>query len=312
MISKAIAAILPLFSIFAPVCSTPFSPDIMVFASLMKDNPYRPNDEAQFSTATLDPKEIHFDDSMRVMSFNVLFDGNEGEHSWKMRQLAVVSMIRFHHADLIGLQEPSNNQLEDIKNALPEFGSFSGIYNPILYRKSRLEFVSSGAFYLSSTPNIPSTGWDAKFPRAVSWVKLKDKKLGQEFFFFNTHFDYHGENARNESAKLLQKKVEQIARGLPYVVSGDFNIFPRLGGESTYQILTETFRDAQISSEYPHHGPTGTWSGFKQAGQPGVKPDCIFVGPTVDVYLHGVLSDTFDGQFPSDHLPVVADLFLCN
>ena len=312
MLSKALAAIFPFFSILAPVCSTSSLSELTVFASLMQENPYRPINKDESSTSTLEPREIHFNNSVRVMSFNILSDGDEGEHAWALRQSAVVSMIRFHHADLIGLQEPSHAQLDDIKKALPEFEVFNGIYNPILLRKSRFEMISSGSFYLSSTPDQPSTGWDAKFPRAVSWVHLKDMKLGQQFLFFNTHFDYHGKNARDESASLLKEKVREIARGLPYVIAGDFNLFPNLEGENTYQILTEIFRDAQNLSEFPHHGPTGTWSGFKEAGQPGIKPDCIFVGPTVSVYLHGVLSDTFDGQFPSDHLPVVADLFLSN
>lgn len=276
----------------------------------MKDNPYRPPDQSASNTSTIEPKEFHFDETIRVMSFNILSDIDQ-EHEWEKRQSAVVSMIRFHHADLIGIQEPSESQVKDLLASLPEFEILPGIFNPIIYRKSRFEYISSGSFYLSHTPNEPSLGWDARFPRATSWVKLKDQKSDREFIFFNTHFDYHGKNARDESAKLLQAKVQEIAKASPFIIAGDFNLFPNLGGEETYQILTSSFRDAQGSSQFPHHGPTGTWSGFKEAGQPGVKPDCIFVGPMIEVYLHGVLSDTFDGEFPSDHLPVVADLLIC-
>lgn len=257
----------------------------------------------------IEQKEVHFEEAMRVMSFNILSDDNS-EHAWEKRKSSVVSMIRFHRADLIGLQEASSEQIHDLVNALPEYGVFQGLYNPILFRKSCFQLVSSGSFYLSLTPNQTSLGWDAKFPRTVCWVKLLDKKRGGEFAFFNTHFDYHGSLARNESVQLLKQKIPQIAGKCPFVIAGDFNLFPDLGGEKTYQLLTSTFFDAQKLAQFPHHGPTGTWSGFKEAGQPGIKPDCIFVGPKVEVYLHGILSDTFDGQFPSDHLPVVADLVI--
>ncbi len=272
----------------------------------MSENPYRPKNDSQ-SDSSVETKEIHFDEAIRVMSFNILSDDNP-DHPWEKRKQSVASMIRFHHADLIGLQEPSSEQLADLDQILHEYESFEGVHNPILFRKSRFQLTASGSFYLSTTPNQPSIGWDAKFPRTVSWVKFLDKKMGHEFFCFNTHLDYHGTAARHEGALLLKQKVAEIATNKPFVITGDFNLFPNLDGEKTHQILTETFSDAIQSAQFPHHGPTGTWSGFKEAGQPGIRPDCIFVSPNVEVYLHGILSDTFDGRFPSDHLPVVADL----
>jgi endonuclease/exonuclease/phosphatase family metal-dependent hydrolase len=309
MLSKLFIAAIPFFSLLAPVCSTPFASNITVFASMMNDNPYRPKDKKVGNTDTIDPEEIAYDETIRVMSFNIRSD-DDPTHAWLDRKTRVASVIRFHHADLIGLQEPCQIQFQDLMKALPEFNSFAGIYNPIFFRKSRFTLKDSGSFFLSPTPDQPSQGWDAKFLRAVSWVKLYDKKRRNEFVFFNTHFDYHGRLARDESALLLTRKVLEIAGNTPYVIAGDFNLFPKLGGGETYELLTRMFSDAQTLAQFPHHGPTGTWSGFKEAGQPGIKPDCIFVGPEIRVYLHGILSDTFDGQFPSDHLPVVADLFL--
>jgi endonuclease/exonuclease/phosphatase family metal-dependent hydrolase len=55
------------------------------------------------------------------------------------------------------------------------------------------------------------------------------------------------------------------------------------------------------------HGPTSSWNAFK-AIEPGRRIDFILVRPPVRVRQHGILSDTFDGRFPSDHLPVLAEL----
>lgn len=261
---------------------------------------------------------------MRVMSFNIRQD-NDPEYSWGVRKGRVISVIRFHRPDLLGLQEPSAEQLEDLRVALSEFSFFrgasleegeTGAHNPIFFRKERFGLLDSGFFYLSQTPHVLSKGWDARFLRGATWVKLLDRGQGKSFYFFNTHFDYHGRKARDQSAYLLREKVAEIARSLPFVVAGDFNLFPDLGGEETYQILTKEapksrpFVDAQKVAKFPHHGPTGTWSGFKEPGQPGVKPDFIFIDARIQVHLHGVLTDTFDGHFPSDHLPVVAEIAL--
>lgn len=312
---------IPLFlpdSLIPPHASS-FSP-LKVTASLKQDAMY--NQKISFSSLfeQKDPEEALVENALRVISFNIRSDDDPG-HAWCHRKQKVASVLRFHHADLIGLQEPSEQQLHDLCTSLTEFEIYGGVclkegaHDPIFFRKSRFQLLHAGYFYLSQTPDFPSTGWDAKYMRATCWVKLLDKRTRKQFYFFNTHFDYHGRVARDESARLLKQKIREIAGRFPFVLTGDFNLFPTLGGEETYQILTDQtgpihLTDAQTISQHPHHGPTGTWSGFKEAGQPGIKPDYIFVGPQIEVYLHGVLADTFDGQFPSDHLPVLADVLL--
>ncbi len=256
----------------------------------------------------------------RLMSFNVcLCDQSD---LWQNRKNHVASMIRFHRVDLAGLQEPSVSQAHELMEFLPDYGWYGvcwgseedkrkGSLDPILYRKSRYELIDASYFFLSELPDSCSMGWDARYPRGTTWVKLRDKQTGGDFYFFNTHFDYHGTQSREKSAALLIKKIEEIVGEEPFIVTGDFNIFPGMRGEITYKILTKDnlLIDAQKNAKYPHHGPTGSWSGFKEAGQPGIKPDYIFVSQNAAVLSHGILSDCFDGSFPSDHLPIVSDIY---
>jgi len=268
---------------------------------------------------------INFEEILRVMSFNIHWDDIDPERDWEMRKEKVSSIIRFHRPDLVGLQEPFKIQLDDLRRFLPEFDQYgvgledgreAGSHDSILFRINRFSLLECGTFFLSPTPDMPSKGWNAKYPRGITWAKLQDMKTHKFFYFFNTHFDYHSRLARDESACLLRDKVQKIAGKAPYIVTGDFNLFPELGGSETYRLLTgsqegipgKPLVDAQKAAIFPHQGPTGTWSGFKEPGQPGIKPDYIFVEPSIRVYQHGILADTFDGQFPSDHLPVVADL----
>jgi endonuclease/exonuclease/phosphatase family metal-dependent hydrolase len=262
------------------------------------------------------------EDIIRVMSFNIHIDCKEdsGYCCWSKRKEYVASMIRFHHMDIIGLQEPTIEQLKDLKELAPEYAQHSSRLekikkyqtDAILYLEERFELLDASYFFLSPTPEKCTKGWKSKFVRGVTWAKFKDKYTDQIFYFFNTHFDYHSSLARNNSAKLLKQKVKEICKNDPFIITGDFNIFPKLGGKTTYKLLTEDnfFLDAQHKSLYPHHGPTGSWSGFKEAGQPGIKPDYIFVDKKISVKSHGILADTFDGKFPSDHMPVVSEIII--
>jgi endonuclease/exonuclease/phosphatase family metal-dependent hydrolase len=257
-------------------------------------------------------------DPLRVMTFNIRYDNPaDGEDGWANRKAKVASMIRFHGADVVGLQEALRNQIADLEAALPQLGWFGagrsaardGEHCAVLYRRDRLEVLAEDTFWLSETPAVAgSRAWDAALPRIVTWGRLKDRRTGAVFHLFNTHFDHRGEAARRESARLLRGKVVEIAgAGGPAVVTGDLNTTP---DSEPYRILTTgegALVDALAASTCPHHGPSGSWNGF-QAIQAGRRIDFILVRPGVHVLHHGILSDTFDGRFPSDHLPVIAEI----
>jgi len=260
-------------------------------------------------------------EALRVMTFNIRYDNpNDGEDGWLNRRAKVGSMIRFHGADVVGLQEALRNQIADLEAALPHFGWFGtgrsaerdGEHCAVLYRRDRLEVLAESTFWLSETPEVAgSRGWDAALPRIVTWGKLRDRRTGAVLHLFNTHFDHVGEAARRESARLLLRKVAEIAGADgPAVLTGDFNTTPE---SEPYRILTTgdgtrgALVDALHASSCPHHGPTSSWNAFK-AIEPGRRIDFILVRPPVGVRQHGILSDTFDGRFPSDHLPALAEV----
>jgi endonuclease/exonuclease/phosphatase family metal-dependent hydrolase len=73
------------------------------------------------------------------------------------------------------------------------------------------------------------------------------------------------------------------------------------------------FKDKETDTRYVsargHHGPDWTFHGFETVvDRPRI--DYIFVSNNVQVERHGVLSDRWNGRYPSDHLPVLAELAL--
>ncbi len=260
--------------------------------------------------------------ALNVMTFNIRFaNPSDGYNFWDNRKELVASMIRYNEADIVGLQEAMRSQLNDLTAMLPGYAWFGvcrtdgstapdpdNEFSAILYNEQRLERLDGATFWLSETPDeVGSKSWDAALPRIVTWAKFRDKQSGEEFFHFNTHFDHVGVTARAESAKLILARIAQIAGNDPVMLTGDFNCELT---DQPYLILTnkedeKSLEDALFASKIPHHGPLSTWSGFSFPGVPGRRIDYIFVNDGVEVLKHAILSDSWSGRFPSDHLPVV-------
>ncbi|MEX0600967.1 MAG: endonuclease/exonuclease/phosphatase family protein [Rhodothermales bacterium] len=260
-------------------------------------------------------RNIEDAEPLRAMTFNIRFDNpDDGPDAWPKRKEMVASMIRFHGADVAGLQEALKGQIDDLQALLPEYnwlgvgradGEEAGEFSPIFYRTDRLEALRHDTFWLSETPEVPgSKSWDAAIERIATWAEFRDRETNERFLAVNTHFDHRGEEARARSAELILERIEMLADDLPVVLTGDFNTVE--SGEP-YRILTGGLADALAASRTPHHGPTSTWSGF-EAVEPDRRIDFIFVNNGMKVMKHAVLSDTWGDRFPSDHLPVLAEI----
>ncbi len=259
------------------------------------------------------------DSTLRVMTFNIRYNNpGDGEHAWPHRKERVASVIRFHEADLVGVQEALNGQIDDLEALLPAYawigvgrddGVAAGEFSPIFYRQDRFEVVEQATFWLSETPEVPgSKSWDAAITRIVTWGRFRDKTTEEVFYLFNTHFDHRGEQARTQSARLLLEKIDALAGEAPVIVTGDFNVVPTT---QAYRVMVTELEDARHRSVTPPHGPDETYFGFTvEAGEEGRRIDYIFVHPDVRVQHYGVLTDHWNGHFPSDHLPVLAEVVL--
>lgn len=267
------------------------------------------------------------DAPIRVVSFNIRYNNpNDGENAWPNRLDRVAGLLRTHRADLVGVQEALQGMLDDLQERLPAFswigvgradGATGGEYSALFYRTDRFALLDQGTFWLSETPEVPgSKSWDAAIERIVTWGQFEDRRTGDVFYYFNTHFDHRGAEARAESARLLRTRIAEIAGDAPVLLTGDFNADP---ASLPYQILTGAaddvpapglhLYDAMHRAAEPHYGPTSTWNGFT-AIEPGRRIDFIFTGEEVRVLRHAILPDAWDGRFPSDHLPVLADVVL--
>jgi len=262
--------------------------------------------------------------TLKLMTFNIRLNlASDGVNTWTNRRELATSMIRFYEPEIFGVQEALVGQIHDLEEALPEYnwigvgrddGQEAGEFMAIYYLKDRFEVQDQATFWLSGTPEKPGLGWDAACMRVVTWVYFKDQKTGKRFYHFNTHLDHQGEIARQESARLLLSKIQAIVGGESVILTGDLNADPtsKPYGIITQGINGEGFKlmDSKQVSQNPHHGPNRTFNGFDlETLKTEAEPmDYIFVQNQIKVLKHATLSDTFDGFFPSDHMPVYVEL----
>lgn len=263
------------------------------------------------------------DSAVNVMSFNIRMDTSvDGANRWSERKDLAANVIKFYDVDLFGAQEVLHHQLTDLMSRLPgygyvgvgrEDGKTKGEYAPIFYKKDRYSVVKSGNFWLAEDMNaIGKKGWDAACERVATWAVFKDNKSGKEFFFLNTHLDHMGKTARHEGASLVLEQVHQLAGNLPVIVTGDFNAVPT---DDPIQVLTDPKDARHLEHTRPlaaiQYGPAWT---FHDYGRIPVEKrewiDYIFIKGNMKVERHGVLTDTFNYLYPSDHCPVLATLVI--
>ena len=249
------------------------------------------------------------------MTFNVRqMDGDDGEHAWPFRKKALVETLRNYRPMLLGTQEIFREQADFILEKLPCYNSFgSGRFgddrdkhNLIFYRREFLSVLEAGDFWLSNTPAVPgSADWGIPRPRLITWglLQLAD---GPKFLALNTHFPYGSgaDQARQQSARLLNRKLLEFDSSLPAIVTGDFNA----GVDSdVYRVLTENLQDARLLA-HRRVGPEGTIHGFGKVEGPRIDWILKRSGGSVD--SAETITGRIDGLFPSDHYPVQVSLSL--
>ena len=253
--------------------------------------------------------------SHNLATFNIRWDNpNDTGNLWKDRLPHVIDLIQFHQIDLLGVQEALQHQLTQMSEGLDyayigvgrDDGKNKGEFSAILYDSKKYKLLDQGTFWLSPTPEKPSKGWDAALNRVSTYGKFVDQK-GTEFYVFNIHYDHIGQQAREESSKLVLAQIEKInTEKLPVIWMGDFNVTPE---NPAYTVITSQpqWKDSRLISDLSY-GPAGTFTGFDWEKLPDGIIDHIFVTGQIQVLRHGILTDNYGKKYPSDHFPVMVEV----
>lgn len=242
---------------------------------------------------------------MLVGSYNIRYK-NDGDsvagNVWNKRCQVICDQVNFMSPDIFGTQEALNVQLNDMLEHLDGYdyigvarddGKTRGEYSAIFYKTDRLRLLDQGNFWLSETPDRPGLGWDAACVRICTWGRFAAQTASNDeaFYFFNLHMDHVGKTARREGAKLIVRKIREIAQGAPVIVTGDFNVDQK---DEIYSIFTESglLKDSYLASRM-RFAENGTFNSYDTNLYTESRIDHVFVSPETKVDSYGVLTNSY-------------------
>lgn len=260
---------------------------------------------------------ITYGQNFSVMTYNLRLDvASDGENVWSQRKDFLVAQIKFYEPDIFGTQEGLPHQLTYINDNLENYsfigqgrdGFNKGEYSAIFYNTNKFELVEHHTFWLSETPHKVSKGWDAAYIRICTYGLFKHKKSKENIWVFNTHLDNQGEEARNNGVILILNTIKGVnTKKYPVLLTGDFNDLPE---SKLIKNLKKSMIDSREVSTTEPFGSFGTFNGFKYCEPVVNRIDYIFISKPqkINVLQYGVLTDSKDMKYPSDHFPVFVKL----
>jgi endonuclease/exonuclease/phosphatase family metal-dependent hydrolase len=245
------------------------------------------------------------DSILRAMSFNVWVGGKTAE-----RNERVLSMVRNYFPDTVGFQEVDSTWYSTLKAGLKDQyayvgegrdGGTKGEANPIFYKKDLFNLIDSGTKWLSDTPNSVSKVPESSLNRIYTYALLERKSDGTRIMIVNTHFDHTSAEAREKQAAVLVKYLKTITE-YPIVLTGDFNC---VSSSSAYaKVISGGVVDSnQVTEKRVNNAAT-----FTNYGSSNKIIDFVFVSPNgIAVTSYQVCNEMINGDFPSDHHPVLIE-----
>lgn len=285
-----------------------------------------------FTVLPLTISETHGSTEFIIYCHNVRYAASRikresKELSWTERKNGVINSIKIEieeYSSLIGLQETSFSQLQDVLQGLNQakpknqnwkyFGSGrsdgkdKGEFSPILYEQSNWKLIKGRTKWLSLTPDKPSKYPGADKKRIVTIGTFMHCQTGKVVNFLNTHLDHKSKEAREYSAKLILNYIKHLPHKFPTFLVGDFN---SIQSDVAYKIISRQMLDSSRVSDNSTGSELDTFSGF------GIKKaysidfiwslNCTDPYSTIVPISHAVIDNYMANGFRfSDHRPILA------
>ena len=249
--------------------------------------------EAPFSVLTQNMKNSDMDDGGTIEERSLRFD----------------KLIAEFQPDVINTQESNNKKwqavyetmLFDVYDRYPAEGELSTRPNTILYRRDRFELQDAGTFYLSDTPDVPSSLPETKHVRMCTWVLLKDRITGDTVMVCNTHIDNSADELRVMQTKILMEQLKDEIAEYPLCVTGDFNANYL---SDIYLAAAEVLNDPHLNKDINFSEYAYTWSSVNKGYQRRV--DFCFHNDLLKPVYYRILTDGYGGVI-SDHYSILTE-----
>lgn len=269
------------------------------------------------------PRKNWADKTLRIGTYNIQYRNPQ----WEEKRLpALERLLAQYDYDVFGSQEPYRTQIDDMMEmdfngrkfgdvydfvgrvVTDKDGDMNNHYNPIFFKKERLELLDWGLEWFTDAPG--KAGFGAYSSRQCCWAHFRDKATGKEFFCLNSHPDHLGVESREQASAILINLVKRISGGLPCFLSGDFNADE---DSRSYKMLLECgFLDDSLLAAYdPINAEYFSMSHYKPMStvkKSGKHIDHVFYTPHASKILSWeLITYSYNDYFGSDHLPIICE-----
>ena len=250
-----------------------------------------------------------------VMSYNVRYLSaiDCAERSWFYRADLVTEIISSEKPDLIGFQEVTTEHKKYLTSHLKGY-DFHIVYRDnsaakeatvIAYRSDRFTLEDEGHFWLSETPSVMSKNWNSERFRDANYVVLTDKSTGKKFAFYNTHLDAKSAEARDKGMGVLLSEMKNTG-SVPVILTGDMNDYEN--SPMYLRAINSGLKDSLKVALTADIGNGTTWNAYSD--KPSQRIDFCFVSDGIDVLSFKINTSLIDGEYPSDHFPIITKIRL--
>ena len=261
----------------------------------------------------------------KIMSFNIrLYTAYDtGDNYWENRKGAIIKMMKEQMPDVVGFQEPRDNQRDYLMASLPDYSflyihaeggvttSQSG-HTVMAYKTSKFTVVKGGRFWLSPTPDTPSLPWSIAEDQSIRtcvWAELKENTTGNIVYFFTTHLPYKAADnaARKLAVALCLSKMQSIAGAdAKIILVGDMNCTHNSTDSRKESLdgLYSWMKDGRDSA--PTTDITGSFNNYNSTNENSIlnQLDHVFVRNLTPLTFKTINSHNYGVAYISDHYPV--------
>ena len=267
------------------------------------------------------PKTDWANEPIRIATYNIQYP----KADWEERCIPTVELIKDYKFDVFGSQEPHLPQIEDMMEHIGDEYAWVGHnifgdnndrnhhFNPIFYRKERVELLDYDTVWLSDKDAV--AGYGAHSARLFTWAKFRDKKTGKIFYHFNGHYDHRGYEARVVASYIVLDMIRKVAKGMPSFVTADYNSDDK---SEAYRVLQSSvlLEDSMLATENAVNKQYQSYTKYRPAEAlpaNGRHIDHLFYTPnSVKINYWELVIKSYNGKYGSDHLPIFVDCIIGN
>ena len=258
---------------------------------------------------------------IRVGSYNIRIPSSDDKtneyRNWATRKGFLWSSIQQCDFDIVGLQEVSLEQQEDLNT---QWGGIYGMhfFSPysrdgkgdkaqgIMYRKNLFSLSDVHFFWIGPDPEKMSTsdvGSDgAKYNRGGVCGILTHKATGIRIFFMDTHGCLNKDTGAQYAGLFEEMEKKYNTENLPAFFVGDLNATP---DHAMLKTITSYWTDSYLKAK-KKEGIVNTFNSWTNVN--GLRRiDYVLYRNVSAPSLYCCDNTLYNGHYPSDHFPVYAD-----